>query len=106
MKLLIIPENNSLSHIAKTLAIKKALDARGHKVHIAVGRKHANYVKQFGFPHHVLSDIQETNQSGFPTFDWFSSLINIETALLFSFSFRNIDGILKHSKLNTQREIK
>ena len=76
MKFLLIPENNSLSHITKCLSIRDILQSNRHEVHIAIGAKHANFLANLGISHHILADIQETDSGGFPSFKWFS---NIET---------------------------
>ncbi len=80
MKFLLIPENNSLSHIAKCLALTDILKSTGHEVHIAISRKHSGFVNNSDISTHacvhILSDIQETDGGGFPSCKWFS---NIET---------------------------
>ncbi len=77
MKYLLIPENNSLSHIAKCLAIRDVMIKKGHEVHIAVSVQNSGFLKIQGVEYHILSDIQETDSSGFPTFKWFSNTENI-----------------------------
>lgn len=72
MRFLLIPENNSLSHIAKCLSIGDGLSSRGHDVHIAASKQRSAFLNQLGIEHHVLSGIQETDNSGFPTFKWFN----------------------------------
>jgi UDP:flavonoid glycosyltransferase YjiC (YdhE family) len=71
MKFLLLPNNNSLSHIAKCLSIKDCLIARDHEVSIAVSNRHSEFLGRLGCEHHVLPDIQESDEAGFPTFDWF-----------------------------------
>ncbi len=66
-----MPGNNSLSHVAKCLAIDKALRARGHDVLIAVSRKSAQFLTAIGREHAVLPDIQENDGGGMPTIEWF-----------------------------------
>ena len=86
MKFLIIPENNSLSHITKCLSLKTVLHAKGHNVYIAVSKERSDFLNKMGFEHHILPDIQENDGSCFPTFKWFSntqSIIDcINTAIL------------------------
>ncbi len=81
MKFLLIPENNSLSHIAKCLALADDLKSTGHEVHIAISRKHFDFVNNLGMSAHarvhILSDIQETDGGGFPSFKWFSNIKTI-----------------------------
>lgn len=81
MKFLLIPENNSLSHISKCLSIMHTLMANGHEVQIAIGKKHSNFLKTLGIKHHILSDIQETDSGGFPSFKWFSNVEIIENCI-------------------------
>ncbi len=76
MKFLLMPENNSLSHISKCLSIREILINNRHEVHIAIGIKHSDFLNRLGIKYHVLSDIQETDNGGFPSFKWFT---NIET---------------------------
>jgi hypothetical protein len=81
MKLLLIPENNSLSHIAKCLSLMEILKSNGHEVHIAIGKKHSPFLNNLGICHHILSDIQETDSGGFPSFEWFSNAAIIENCI-------------------------
>ena len=76
MKFAIILENNSLSHITKCLSIMDILQSKGHEAHIAVSEKHSGFLNNLGINYHILSDIQESDSGGFPSFKWFS---NIET---------------------------
>ena len=71
MKFLLLPKNNSLSHIVKCLSIKDCLIARGHEVSIAVSSRRSEFLGRLGCEHHVLPDIQESDEAGFPTFNWF-----------------------------------
>ncbi len=73
MRFLLVPGNNSLSHVARCLAIRGRLLARGHEVHLAVAREHAAFLRRHGCPHHLLPDVQECDHSPFPTFRWFQS---------------------------------
>jgi len=72
MKFLLVPGNNSLSHVAKALAIHEALTCRGHDARIAVSRARALFLKNLGCDHYILPDIQESDQAGFPTVSWFN----------------------------------
>ncbi|MBU2454950.1 MAG: glycosyl transferase, partial [Proteobacteria bacterium] len=67
------PGNNSLSHILKCLSIMDILSSRGHEVFIAIGQKYSGFLKKLGTPYFILPDIQETDDSGFPSFKWFSN---------------------------------
>lgn len=74
VKFLLIPENNSLSHIGKCLSIMDILELRGHETEIAVTKNHSGFLDDLEIGHHLLSDIQEADGSGFPTFGWFSNV--------------------------------
>lgn len=71
LRFLFIPGNNSLSHVAKCLAIEKALAARGHETLVAVSRKSSQFLRRLGVEHAVLPDIQERDDAGLPTVEWF-----------------------------------
>jgi UDP:flavonoid glycosyltransferase YjiC (YdhE family) len=74
MKFLLIPENNSLSHIGKCLSVMDILDQRGHETEIAVTKNHSGFLDDLEIRHHLLPDIQEADCGGFPTFGWFSNV--------------------------------
>jgi UDP:flavonoid glycosyltransferase YjiC (YdhE family) len=71
MKILLVPGNNSLSHISKSLAIKEALTSRGHEVLIAVSQERSEFLKRLGYDHTLLPDVQESDKAEFPTINWF-----------------------------------
>jgi UDP:flavonoid glycosyltransferase YjiC (YdhE family) len=71
MKILLIPESNSLSHIAKCLAVRESLLGRGHEAILAVNGPNASFLEQNGVPYEVISDIQEADGAGLPTVEWF-----------------------------------
>lgn len=101
MRFLLIPENNSLSHIAKCLSIKDGLLARGHEIHIAVSKRRSVFLDQLGIEYHVLSGIQETDNGGFPSFSWFSQpkrivdCINEEVALIRKIKPHRVLGVFR-----------
>jgi len=70
-KILLIPGNNALSHIVKCLSISDMLKARGHESCIAVSKRHSPFLHRLTRDHVVLPDIQETDESGFPSVEWF-----------------------------------
>ena len=72
MRFLFIPGNNSLSHIAKCLAVREKLISNGHEVRIAVSKKNSYFLKNLGYDHFILPDIQEIDGAGFPSISWFS----------------------------------
>jgi len=88
VKFLLVPSNNSLSHIAKALALDTALTRRGHEVTLAVGAHQAPFLAAQDRPCRILPDIQEADGSGFPTPAWFQAperlqaVVQAERALL------------------------
>jgi hypothetical protein len=68
---LLIPGNNSLSHVAKCLALSESLERRGHTARLAVKRKNSAFLRELGVEHFVLPDVQEADNSPFPTIAWF-----------------------------------
>ena len=68
---LLVPGNNSLSHIAKCLAVREALCLRGHTEHIAVSKVSSGFLKKIQIDHYVLPDIQESDGAMLPTIEWF-----------------------------------
>jgi len=101
MKYLLVPENNSLSHVAKALAIREGLMARGHEVLVAISAKHAWFLRQMDIPYAVLPDLQETDGSGFPSVAWFrkpqiiADSVQAEVALLRSYRPDRILGVFR-----------
>ncbi len=71
MKFMLVPENNSLSHVAKCLAVREVLLQRGHTVVPAVSRKGSAFLQQLHIPHETVSDIQGEGEAGFPNIQWF-----------------------------------
>lgn len=70
-RFLLLPGNNTLSHLAKCLALREVLAARGHEVSLAVSRARSGFLDRIGQPHHVLPDIQEADAGVAPAFSWF-----------------------------------
>ncbi len=71
MKLLLLPANNTLSHIAKCLALRACLAARDHVIRLAASRRHAPFLERLRVPHLVLPDIQEGDHGSIPSMAWF-----------------------------------
>lgn len=71
MRFLLLPENNSLSHIAKSLAISDSLERRGHEPFIGVATSRAGFMKNTGRKFFTLPGIQETDNAPLPTLNWF-----------------------------------
>ncbi len=82
MRLLIIPENNSLSHIGKALALESSLSALGHEIFVAVSRSREAFVRHLGERGRILPDIQENDASGYPTAHWFRDPRRIAECIL------------------------
>jgi UDP:flavonoid glycosyltransferase YjiC (YdhE family) len=101
MRLLLVPGNNSLSHVAKCLALTEALEARGHEVRTAVSRKHSSFLTQLSIEHAVLPDIQENDDSGFPSVEWFRDprsivhCVNAEVSLLEEYQPDRVLGVFR-----------
>lgn len=81
MKILILPGNNSLSHIAKCLALDTCFSSRGHTVRIAVTPKHAPFMNRLSRPFSLLPDIQESDDGALPSVAWFSSFDRIKQCI-------------------------
>lgn len=100
-KFLFVPGNNSLSHLVKSLAVIAALRERGVTASIAVSRKHAPFLKNAGIDPHILPDIQENDQSGFPSVEWFrqprtiTACIQSEIDLLQQYSPDRVIGVFR-----------
>ncbi len=101
MRYLLIPGNNSLSHVAKSLAIKEVLVGRGHEVLIAVSRSSSMFLQKLQMDHCVLPDIQENDEAGLPTVEWFRDTqyivdcINSEVDLFRKYSPDRVLGLFR-----------
>jgi len=101
MKFLLVPENNSLSHLAKALAIRSGLICRGHEALLAVSRRRASFLEQTDTPYVILPDIQERDGSSFPSVAWFRddatirAVIDGERRLLESYRPDRVLGIFR-----------
>ncbi len=73
MKFLLVPGNNSLSHLAKCFVLEETLSSKGHEVLIAVNKKHSFFIRSIGKDHVILPDIQEADDAPFPTIYWFKN---------------------------------
>jgi UDP:flavonoid glycosyltransferase YjiC (YdhE family) len=88
VRFLLLPGNNSLSHVAKCLAVAEVLARRGHETLLAAGKRNARFVLDRGVDCRVLPDIQEEDGAGFPTVEWFrkpkrfAEVVAAETDLL------------------------
>jgi UDP:flavonoid glycosyltransferase YjiC (YdhE family) len=71
-RFLLLPCNNTLSHVAKCLALREVLEERGHEAFIAVSAARALFLDRMGQDRYfVLPDIQEANSAPLPGFCWF-----------------------------------
>jgi len=101
MKLLLVPGNNSLSHVAKCAALEDALSRRGHLVLIAVTRRYSDFLRRLSLAHTIVPDIQESDGGGLPSLAWFRSLdliehcIRAEIDLLRAFRPDRVIGIFR-----------
>jgi UDP:flavonoid glycosyltransferase YjiC (YdhE family) len=71
MKLLLVAQTNSLSHLVKCLAIRAGLLALGHEVVLAAGQSHRQFLQQQGIAFAHLPSLQDGGGDGFPSIDWF-----------------------------------
>jgi len=78
MKFLLVPGNNSLSHVAKCAALEAALSRRGHTVLIAVARRYSDFLERLSLAHTIVPDIQESDGGALPSLTWFRSLDLLE----------------------------
>ncbi len=108
MKILMIPGNNSLSHVAKCAALESELTKRGHSVLIAVSSKHTGFIKQLGLACTVLPDIQESDDGALPSLTWFrspgllSACIQAEIELIKAFGPHRVVGVFRFTlKIST-----
>ena len=81
MRLLLVPGNNSLSHIAQCLALRETLLRRNHEVLLAVSKFSSPFLDQIGVPHETVRDIQERDGAGLPTVEWFRKTDAIEKTM-------------------------
>jgi len=81
MKFLLVPENNALSHIGKSLALEASLTAKGHQVVVAVSQGNAIHVQHLGPRGRILPDLQEVDHSAYPTMAWFRNPQHIQACI-------------------------
>jgi UDP:flavonoid glycosyltransferase YjiC (YdhE family) len=71
MKLLLAAQTNSLSHLAKCLAIRQGLLVQGHEVVLAAGQRHLQFLQQQDISFTYLPSLNDGGGDGFPSIDWF-----------------------------------
>lgn len=87
-RFLLLPGNNTLSHVAKCLALRSVLEARGHEAVLAVSAARAAFLDRLGERrYHLLPDIQEADGGALPGFVWFrpervETVVRAETQLI------------------------
>jgi len=108
MKILLIPSNNSLSHLAKCAALEAELASRGHAVLTAVSNRHIGFVQRLGLTYAVLPDIQEADGGALPSLAWFRSpqrlaaCVQAEIDLIKAFNPDRVVGIFRFTlKIST-----
>lgn len=85
---LLAPCNNTLSHVAKCLVLRRELAARGHEAFLAVAQARAPFLDRLGERDYlVLPDLQEADGGALPVFAWFrperfEACVRAELALL------------------------
>lgn len=73
-RFLLNPCNNTLSHLAKCLALRETLETRGHEVFLTVSKARAAFLDRLGQDRYfVLPDIQEADAGPAPGFTWFKA---------------------------------
>lgn len=73
-RFLLNPSNNTLSHLAKCLALRETLEARGHEVFLTASKARAAFLDRLGQDRYfVLPDIQEADAGPAPSFSWFKA---------------------------------
>lgn len=71
-RFLLEPCNNTLSHVAKCLALREILEGRGHEVFLTVSAARKAFLDRLGQDRYfVLPDIQEADGGPTPVFPWF-----------------------------------
>lgn len=101
MKFLLVPGNNSLSHVAKCAALEASLSRRGHSVLIAVAHRYSDFLERLSLAHTIVPDIQESDGGALPSLNWFRSLdllegcIRAEIDLLKSFRPDRVLGVFR-----------
>lgn len=101
MKFLLVPGNNSLSHIAKSLAIDERLRSLGHQTLLAATSRRARFLRELGRECAILPDLQENDDAGLPTVNWFNrpgkiaACIRAEAALMEEFRPDRVLGVFR-----------
>jgi UDP:flavonoid glycosyltransferase YjiC (YdhE family) len=71
VRFLLSAAGNTLSHLAKCLALGEALAARGHEVHLAAAEWRSGFLRGLGVPHEVLPEPGDVDRAPAPTLAWF-----------------------------------
>ena len=100
-RFLLLPGNNTLSHIAKCLALRDALESRGHEVLLAVSSKRAAFLERLGeSARFILPDLQDADGEPLPTLSWFrparvEDCVRAELALIRSLKPDAVLGVFR-----------
>ena len=100
-RFLLSPCNNTLSHVAKCLVLRKELEARGHEVRLTVSAARADFLERVGEQaYFILPDIQEADGGSLPGFSWFrpervEAVVRAEVNLLRSWQPDAVLGVFR-----------
>ncbi len=101
MRFLILPGSNALSHLAKGLALRDVLLARGHEVAFAATPARSPFLARLGVPHYLLPDLQEADQGSAPAYAWFRQperfirVVRAERALMEEVRAQRVVGVFR-----------
>ena len=71
MRFLLTAAGNTLSHVAKCLALREVLAARGHEVHVATSECRSGFLRRLGVAHEVVAEPGDDDRAPAPTLAWF-----------------------------------
>lgn len=71
MRFVLSAAGNTLSHLAKCLAVREALAARGHEVHLVTAASRSGFLRALDVPHEVLPEPGDVDRAAAPTLAWF-----------------------------------
>jgi UDP:flavonoid glycosyltransferase YjiC (YdhE family) len=71
MRFVLSAAGNTLSHLAKCLAVREALAGRGHEVHLVTTAGRSPFLRALEIPHEVLPEPGDVDRAPAPTLAWF-----------------------------------
>jgi hypothetical protein len=71
MRFVLSAAGNTLSHLAKCLALREALAARGHEVHLVTTAGRSGFLRALDVAHEVLPEPGDVDRAAAPTLAWF-----------------------------------